>query len=657
MTLHALARSYFEAGGYQIGREATGFLDLVHPQASRGRPARVLVWSDDAALPAARELSAAERAERDKREAALTASFAKEMAAAPGAVGYYLVPAIAGLSAAFAKGTPAILQGGIRVPAQFFDTDYSVDRPGGDKVRTALRVILDQAARTRRAAQPFLIRRGLRPEDCAPGGADLVEHLETTLRDPGRGARVRFIDGAAGSGKTVAFNALLLTTFEEFKAAKSSHVQRRRPIAFLPAHIRDEAAIGYVDDVLDAAAEAEMAQAVEAEQLRWLLKHGFSTWMFDGLDEFYAGDNDFFAFLEAELADPASEAQILICTRDSLLSSNPAMRGFLERQFQRGAAVEVYELAPWGPNAWQEIAWLELEQGRDGAKGSRKVTEFVEALQGSPTLAELARLPFYCTVMLDAYRSGKGLPKDELELLQSIVDRMVEREHGKDLFRWRDFVDIDILAAAVDEVAPDGGPVKAPTSDTRAMLAEVLDGEGRAALFELIEALAHQSRRNPGGAGPAGAVAGALAADDMRDLYGRAYARTDLADPEVERLLTLLVQFAFFGPARQPGSIDFTHHILADYLAGRYAARLLRRVVDAADNAGGGRPSLADATRPISALRQAIGTAPFVPGSLFHRTMAREIAQDPALGSLVNALRGSDPDRPNVAGALQALAS
>ena len=184
-------------------------------------------------------------------------------------------------------------------------------------MRSALGLIPDQAARTRRAAQPFLIRRGLGPQDCAPGGGDLVEHLETALRDPGRGARLRFIDGAAGSGKTVAFNALLHASFEEFREAKAGHILRRRPIAFLPEHIRGEA-IGYVDDVLDAAAAADMAQAVEPEQLRWLLKHGFATWMLDGLDEFYAGDNDFFSFLEAELADPGSQAQFLICTRDSL---------------------------------------------------------------------------------------------------------------------------------------------------------------------------------------------------------------------------------------------------------------------------------------------------------------------------------------------------
>ena len=173
------------------------------------------------------------------------------------------------------------------------------------------------------------------------------------------------------------------------------------------------------------------------------------------------------------------------------------MRGFLQRRLAAGAAVEVYELAPWGPKAWEEIAWLELEQGRDGAKGSKKVVQFASALQASPTLADLARLPFYCTVMLEAYRAGKGLPKDELELLQSIVDRMVEREHGKDLFRWRDFVDIDALAAAIDDI-PGEPPAAAPKdADTRAVLADVLDREGRTALLELIEALAHQHRRYP----------------------------------------------------------------------------------------------------------------------------------------------------------------
>ena len=338
MDLHSLARSYLQAGGYEVRRESGGFLDLVHPEATRGRPARLLVWSQDAALAASRELTPAERGERDQREAAPAGGVPKRRwpRRRERLVTTSYRARLACRRASAEDGAPGeLLPGGIRVPIQFFDTDYKGDTASGDKVRSALGEVLKQAERMRRAAQPFLIRRGLGPEDCVGGAADLVEHLDTALRDPGRGARLRVIDGAAGSGKTVAFNALLDASFKEFKAAKAQHVLGRRPIAFLPDHIRGEA-IGYVDDVLDAAADAEMAQAVEPEQLRWLLKHGFAAWMFDGLDEFYAGDNDFFPFLEAELADPNSQAQILICTRDSLLSSSERVRGFIERQLERG---------------------------------------------------------------------------------------------------------------------------------------------------------------------------------------------------------------------------------------------------------------------------------------------------------------------------------
>jgi hypothetical protein len=282
MDLHTLARSYLQAGGYQIRREADGFLDLAHPEPRRGQPARLLVWSDDSTLTASRELTVSERTERARREQALLAAFKAEMAAAPGAVGFYLVPRRLGQSAEFGTSAGRILgspAGGVRVPIQYFDTPYK-DQSGeaGARSRKARSVVVDllkQAEKVRRVAQPFLIRRGLGPEDCVPVDGDLVEHLETTLMDPGK-VRLRFIDGSAGSGKTVAFNALLNASIEEFTAAKAEQLQRRRPIAFLPDHIRGEA-IGYVDDVIDAAVEADMAQTVEPEQLRWLLRQGFAT--------------------------------------------------------------------------------------------------------------------------------------------------------------------------------------------------------------------------------------------------------------------------------------------------------------------------------------------------------------------------------------------
>lgn len=666
MDLHSLARTFFQAGGYEVRRESSGFLELTLAEATKGRPARVLVWSEDAVSAASRELTPAER---ETRERALLAAVGREMPAFPDAVGFYLVPRLQGLSQEFRSKAAALLRspaGGVRVPIELFDTPYKERQKGeararSRKARSVVGDLIEAAARLRRVAQPFLVRRGLGPGDVAPAKGDLVEHLRTELMDPGDPGdpgdpaprvRLRFIDGSAGSGKTVAFNALLAFLDEEFEAAKKERVQRRRPIAFLPDHIRGEA-IGYVDDVLDAAAEADMAQAVEPEQLRWLLRHGFALWMFDGLDEFYAGDNDFFSFMEAELSDPGSEAQFLVCARDSLLSSSEAMRGFIERQLQRGGGVEIYELAPWTAQNWAQMAWLELEHGRGGAEGSRKVRQFVSALEASPTLADLARLPFYCTVMLEAFRDGKGMPKDEFELLGSIVERMVQREHGKDIFRWQDFVDLDALSEAIDDAAAGQRVAARDTADTRAILAEVLDGEGRSALFELIEALAHELRRNPGASG----VAAGLGVDDLRNFYGRLYAGSNLDDPEVERLLTVLVQFAFFGQGRHAGSVDFTHHILADYLAARYAVRLLRNAAgqEAADGAGR-RPSLSDATRRVSAFRQAIGTAPYRPDSLFHRYVALQLQREPSLKQLVHTLRGADLGRANVTAALKALA-
>jgi len=45
-------------------------------------------------------------------------------------------------------------------------------------------------------------------------------------------------------------------------------------------------------------------------------------------------------------------------------------------------------------------------------------------------LSSLACLPFYCAVLLDRFKAQKGMAKDEFELLEFIVERMVERNVG-----------------------------------------------------------------------------------------------------------------------------------------------------------------------------------------------------------------------------------
>jgi len=82
----------------------------------------------------------------------------------------------------------------------------------------------------------------------------------------------------------------------------------------------------------------------------------------------------------------------------------------------------------------------------------------------------------------------------------------------------------------------------------------------------------------------------------------------------------------------------------------------VRREPRPSRHGGRRRPALSDATRCVSALRQAIGTAPYQSGSLFHRYIALQLQREPALRQLVQSLRGADLGRANVAAAVKSLA-
>jgi hypothetical protein len=52
--------------------------------------------------------------------------------------------------------------------------------------------------------------------------------------------------------------------------------------------------------------------------------------------------------------------------------------------------------------------------GREGAAHSPRVERFVAALKRSSEVAALARLPFYCSVMLAHFHAYGDMPHDEL---------------------------------------------------------------------------------------------------------------------------------------------------------------------------------------------------------------------------------------------------
>ncbi|MDX2201581.1 MAG: hypothetical protein NW223_02440 [Hyphomicrobiaceae bacterium] len=618
------ATAYAQSGGYVLARQEADFAHLEAGTLIAPRPA-LLIWASDAVLEASERLSAAKEAERTQREQALLARMSAETARVPGAVGYYLVPSRLGLSKDFISSVTRSIgrdgTGGVRVPAEFFDTPYKIEGSQARKARSMLAQVLKLAERPR-VAQPFFVRSGLGHDERSPGEGDLVEFMDGLLREPSDGAHLYILDGPAGGGKTVAFNALTSAIYGEFIAAKGRDIVRRRPLVFLPEHLRGFE-IGYVDDIVDAVADAEIAGGVETEQLHWLLRHGHAIWMLDGLDEVYAGDNDFFDFIERALADPESQAQIFLCTRDSLMSSSPRMRAFLERRMRPGGKVSVYELAPWGAASWRQIAWMELESGRASARDSARVAGFTQALAAASDLAGLASLPFYCALLIELYRSKGRMPADRLELLDYIVERMLDREQGKGIFRWRDFVNAEIVAEAMEERAEALGIRLLDGSEARTGIASAFEAEGRRSVLEILGAIAHNRLQNGDG------EAGLLDAETIRALLGPSYVSDRLEAEDNDRVLYALVQFAFFGAGRKAGLVDFSHPILAEYLAGLYAASLLAAEAQAH---AAGRASL---NQSRSAIRQALGGIDVGESSPFVQVLQRAIGSAPALRELL----------------------
>ena len=626
--LAQLARSYLEAGGYKLLRAKAGFFELER-HALDGQGHRILLWSDDATRLPSNALDGDERAEREKKEAALLCSFEREMRDAPGATGYYLVGSRQGYSQHFVTEATRLLgcQGGIRVPAEFFDASYKIEGTETRRARSILGDVLALAKKVRRVPQPFTVCTSLSSEPRAKKGGDLVAHLMSALLEQNQKPKLRFIDGAAGSGKTIVFNALTAGLYGEFIAAKRARKERARPIVFLPEHLRGKQ-IGYVDDILAAVAETDVAELTPPEQLKWLLRNGRSVWMFDGLDEFYAGGNDFFSFVEEALTAPNSRAQFVICVRDSLLNSSSPVRDFIERQTAAGNELEVYELCPWTEEAWRELAWLELEDGRDGARSAESVERFVSDLKSSNAISAMAQLPFYCSVLLSHFKKNGQMPGDELDVLDLLVDRMILREHGKCVFQWRDFIDVEALVDVFEVEAQRLGVPLPSGSELDRVICGLLDGEASGLLFEVIGGLAHRLRYAPS----AGDEASGFTAEDAESLIDLETTAGAHDEGSLARLRTSLVRFAFFGPGRKVGTLDFTHEILADYFAARYAALMLERVLR--DHDSSLRPG--SVTRGgLIALQRAfaatIGTAYVFPGSVFHRYFERELETTPAL--------------------------
>jgi hypothetical protein len=117
-------------------------------------------------------------------------------------------------------------------------------------------------------------------------------------------------------------------------------------------------------------------------------------------------------------------------------------------------------------------------------------------------------------------------------------------------------------------------------------------------------------------------------------------------------LTTALIQFAFFGAGRRAGLVDFTHPILAEYLAGLYAAAVLERAAHGDKSAS----PLSRVALMKGAMNEAFGDAPLKPTDVFARTVSRALTRQPDVGTFVTTAASTVPPRDVPAGAAVVVA-
>ncbi len=543
------------------------------------------------------------------------------------ALGYYVTPSLAGLATTFRQAANAA---GIRVrvPVQFFDTAYkdAADTGFGEGLGSDSSEVFRAFQRQgkmlsqTRVPQPFEAMSGLgNASGGFGGGADLLTHLVAEMSAPPTAPRLTVVLGNAGAGKSHLFAALFAELHARFLEEKRRQRQVTRPVLFLPDHIRGSP-VATLDGLLEAVSATEAAATTRPTLMRFLNQAGFTTWMFDGLDEFFAGETDFVDTLQTSLA-PTSRAQILICARDSLLTSSSVLRGLIDNHLGSGA-VHLYELARWQRPAQRALAFVR-HVGRLPAASDitdpKPVQAFLAKLDASPAGSDLASLPFYCALMLAPDASGSSMPADELDLVAAAVDGLVDREQAKlasgELgFRWDVFSGADNFVT-VSELVEGWGPDAFTAIGDRERLLATLEQIGRSRLLELIEGLAHQMRTTV--AYPNESKG--LTTEEIEDLAN--YYLDVGVEPELElRILLAIVQLAFFGPGDAEGHVRFAHEIIADFLAGREAMRII-------------------AANPASpdAIGQALGVRRDLDRSIFLRYLTRELRAEPELAASVRA--------------------
>lgn len=454
----------------------------------------------------------------------LRGSIASLRGSYPDAKGFLLARSTAGFSRDMRETlTDSRIQ--LRAPIQFFDTAFKHEESPSHA--SIVKNLQSLGRSQKRIAQPYNVD-GHAAND---SGVDLLEILAGGIPEPQR-ARVRIIVGRAGVGKSVLFRSLYAKLYDEFHAAKSKLGIRPRPIPFVPEYLRGAYAVR-VPVLIDSFLRTDVATPVEPRTFEWLLVHGFTSWFFDGLDELYSGDPQFFETLLELITRPESSAQITIFCRDSMLTASDQFDEFREMCSTGPDLLEVYRLSEWERPSKRQYAWLSIEDRppRTAEADTPIVAGFLKELDSSPALRSLSGLPFYCQVLLDLYRDGQLRDfADDAVLLNYVVDKMIAREIDK---------------GVIDK--------------------SYFESNGLNEWLEGIAVTFIEDRRYSD-----------IPRSDATGL-GELVLRPSLDDETKKNVLLSLLQFPLFQAGSESGLITFSHELIAEALAARSYLQTLRR--------------------------------------------------------------------------------
>jgi hypothetical protein len=427
----------------------------------------------------------------------------------PWAQKFMLVQTYEGLSKEFRSRAKAEYDINIRVPILFFDTPFKYEESPGRAASSAaleLRRRGEEQA-LKRAPQPYDVLRGIEAKD----RQDILDVF--TRKVPSQwDSCLNIIVGPAGIGKTVLFEVLFSRLYSTFQEHKNERRISPRPLPLVPEYLRASAA-STLESIIEGFLRTEFSAPIEIGTFQWMLVNGFGIWLLDGLDELIERDINFFNRLLDVLTTPGSvDPRIVLCIRDSLLSTNQGLRDFLD---EYGKSVTIYELSRWDTPSKRAFARIEF--------GNQQAEPFMTILQTHRELDSLSSIPYYCKLIVDEYKAGRLQESySEHELLSRAVSNIIEREYSKELLNKT------LLPPPV--------------------LVELLQDLSVENLTLGFQGLTPQTIRE----------------------YTEILLPSELDRQTLDKLVTNMVQLAFFCHGSATGSVQFAQEILEHYLLGEH---------------------------------------------------------------------------------------